>query len=79
MEIARAPERNVLINHRHARSIEIKIVGVTAFTLDLRLFGPRSHGLAELVRSSRHVESMVDEGFPADIFARSPGDNHQRN
>jgi RES domain-containing protein len=38
--VSRAPERNVLINHRHARSIEIKIVGVTAFTLDPRLFGP---------------------------------------
>ena len=38
--IPRAPERNVLINHRHARSIEIKIVGITDFTLDPRLFGP---------------------------------------
>jgi len=38
--VSRAPERNVLINHRHARSSEIKIVGVTAFTLDRRLFGP---------------------------------------
>lgn len=38
--VPRAPERNVLINHRHARSIEIRIVGVTGFTLDPRLFGP---------------------------------------
>src|SRR5258708_36162911 len=38
--VPRAPERNVLINHRHVRSIEIKIVSVTAFTLDPRLFGP---------------------------------------
>jgi hypothetical protein len=36
--VSRAPERNVLINHRHARSI--KIVGVTALPLDPRLFGP---------------------------------------
>jgi RES domain-containing protein len=38
--VPRAPERNVLINHRHSRSIEIKIVGITDFTLDPRLFGP---------------------------------------
>ena len=38
--IPRAPERNVVVNHRHARSIEIKIVGITDFTLDPRLFGP---------------------------------------
>jgi RES domain-containing protein len=38
--VSRAPERNVLINHRHPRSIEIKIVGVTVFTLDPRHFGP---------------------------------------
>jgi RES domain-containing protein len=36
--VSRAPERNVLINHRHVRSAEIKIVNVTPFTLDPRLF-----------------------------------------
>jgi hypothetical protein len=29
--VPRAPERNVLINHHHARSVEIKTVGITAF------------------------------------------------
>ena len=38
--VPRAPERNVLSNHRHSRSIEMKIVGITDFTLDPRLFGP---------------------------------------
>jgi len=36
--IPRAPERNVLINHRHARSAEIKIVNVLPFTFDPCLF-----------------------------------------
>jgi RES domain-containing protein len=36
--LAGAPERNVLINHRHRRATEITIVNVTPFTLDPRLF-----------------------------------------
>jgi|SRR5438105_1676144 len=35
-----APERNVLVNHRHARAAEITIVDLTPFTLDPRLFQP---------------------------------------
>lgn len=38
--VPRAPERNILINHRHARAAEIKIVNIIDFTLDPRLFGP---------------------------------------
>jgi RES domain-containing protein len=35
-----APERNVLINHRHAASARITIVAAMPFTLDPRLFKP---------------------------------------
>jgi RES domain-containing protein len=35
-----APDRNVLINHRHTASSRITIVAVTPFTLDPRLFRP---------------------------------------
>lgn len=38
--LAAAPDRNVLINHRHARVIEITIANVTPYTLDPRLFHP---------------------------------------
>lgn len=38
--IASAPERNVLINHRHAAAARITITAVTPFTLDPRLFHP---------------------------------------
>jgi len=38
--LARAPERNVLINHRHAARARITTVAVTPFTLDPRLFQP---------------------------------------
>jgi RES domain-containing protein len=34
------PERNVLINHRHAGAANIVIASVNAFTLDPRLFRP---------------------------------------
>jgi RES domain-containing protein len=40
MPLAAAPERNVLINHRHARAVDITIVSATPFTLDPRLFQP---------------------------------------
>jgi RES domain-containing protein len=36
----RAPERNVLINHRHPRCGEIYIASQVKFTLDPRLFNP---------------------------------------
>jgi RES domain-containing protein len=36
--IATAPDRNVLINHRHAGAARIEIVDAVAFTLDPRLF-----------------------------------------
>lgn len=35
-----APDRNVLINHRHSDAPRIKIVRVVAFELDPRLFQP---------------------------------------
>jgi len=38
MPIASAPDRNVLINHRHSSSARITITAVTPFTFDLRLF-----------------------------------------
>jgi RES domain-containing protein len=38
--LARAPERNVLINHRHPALVRIATVAVTPFTLDPRLFQP---------------------------------------
>jgi len=36
--IAAAPDRNVLINHRHAESRRITIAAITPFTFDPRLF-----------------------------------------
>jgi len=38
MPIAAAPDRNVLINHRHADSGRITIAAITPFTFDPRLF-----------------------------------------
>jgi RES domain-containing protein len=38
MPIASAPDRNVLINHRHSSSAQITIAAVTPFTFDPRLF-----------------------------------------
>jgi hypothetical protein len=38
MPIAAAPDRNVLINHRHAGSDRITIAAITPFTFDPRLF-----------------------------------------
>jgi RES domain-containing protein len=38
MPIAAAPDRNVLINHRHAHSGRITIAAITPFTFDPRLF-----------------------------------------
>jgi RES domain-containing protein len=38
MPIASAPDRNVLINHRHSGSARITITAVTPFTFDPRLF-----------------------------------------
>lgn len=38
--LARAPERNVLINHRHAALARLTTIAVTPFTLDPRLFQP---------------------------------------
>jgi RES domain-containing protein len=38
--LARAPERNVLINHRHLAAGRITMTAVTPFTLDARLFQP---------------------------------------
>jgi RES domain-containing protein len=40
MPIASAPDRNVLINHRHAAAARIAIVAATPFALDPRLFRP---------------------------------------
>lgn len=40
MPIARAMDRNVLINHRHSDVIRISISAVVPFTLDPRLFQP---------------------------------------
>ncbi len=40
MPLAVAPERNVLINHRHTRAVDITIANVAPFTLDPRLFQP---------------------------------------
>jgi hypothetical protein len=34
------PDRNVLINHRAIDASAIKVIGVTPFALDPRLFGP---------------------------------------
>ena len=38
MSIASAPDRNVLINHRHSGSARIMITAITPFTFDPRLF-----------------------------------------
>jgi RES domain-containing protein len=38
--IPNAPDRNVLINHRHAAAARIVITAATPFTLDPRLFRP---------------------------------------
>ncbi len=38
--IGTAPDRNVLINHRHGAAGSIRIVDVVPFTLDPRLFSP---------------------------------------
>jgi RES domain-containing protein len=38
--IEAAPDRNVLINHRHAASVRIVTVAATPFRLDPRLFRP---------------------------------------
>jgi RES domain-containing protein len=38
MPLAHAPDRNVLINHRHPQSRRITVVSTTPFTLDARLF-----------------------------------------
>jgi RES domain-containing protein len=38
--IASAPDRNVLINHRHSGNARITITAVTPFTFDPRLFQP---------------------------------------
>jgi RES domain-containing protein len=39
MPLAAAPDRNVMINHRHAAAVtRIEFVGATPFTLDVRLF-----------------------------------------
>jgi RES domain-containing protein len=40
MPIADAPDRNVLINHRHSGSDQITITTVTPFIFDPRLFQP---------------------------------------
>lgn len=40
MPIASAPDRNVLINHRHSGNSRITITAVTPFTFDPRLFHP---------------------------------------
>jgi RES domain-containing protein len=38
--ITAAPDRNVLINHRHAGAASIEILSLVPFTLDPRLFAP---------------------------------------
>lgn len=38
MPIGAAPDRNVLINHRHVGAASIQIIATTPFTLDPRLF-----------------------------------------
>jgi RES domain-containing protein len=38
MPLTHAPDRNVLINHRHPQSRRITVVSTTPFTLDARLF-----------------------------------------
>jgi len=40
MPIANAPDRNALINHRHAATARITIAAITPFTLDPRIFRP---------------------------------------
>src|SRR4051812_22046802 len=40
MPIARAPDRNALINHRHPSIARIATTAITPFTLDPRLFRP---------------------------------------
>ncbi len=40
MPIASAPDRNVLINHRHQDCTRISVAAVTPFRLDPRLFQP---------------------------------------
>jgi RES domain-containing protein len=38
MPLAHAPDRNVLINHRHPHTARIAVISTTLFTLDPRLF-----------------------------------------
>jgi RES domain-containing protein len=38
MPIAAAPDRNVLVNHRHEAAARIRVVAAAAFSLDPRLF-----------------------------------------
>jgi hypothetical protein len=40
MPLLNAPDRNVIINHRHPDAPRIKIVRVVSFELDPRLFQP---------------------------------------
>lgn len=40
LPIASAPDRNLLINHRHPAAGQIRIAEVLPFTLDARLFNP---------------------------------------
>jgi RES domain-containing protein len=40
MPIASAPDRNVLINHRHSAVAGITVTAITPFTFDPRLFQP---------------------------------------
>lgn len=40
MPLPNAPDRNVLVNHRHPDTSRIRIVPVTSFELDPRLFMP---------------------------------------
>ncbi|EQD34989.1 RES domain protein, partial [mine drainage metagenome] len=40
MPLPNAPDRNVLINHRHPAAASISIVRVVSFELDPRLFQP---------------------------------------
>lgn len=40
LPIASAPDRNLLINHRHPAAAQIRIAEVLPFTLDPRLFNP---------------------------------------
>ena len=40
MPLSNVPDRNILINHRHADAARIKILRVVSFDLDPRLFQP---------------------------------------